>query len=154
VVSQQPPARLSPDFWHALQDLKIARAYAKGEELFRRDDSVNGLYVIESGEIRILLPSGSIGQQLVEVAGPGFILGLAECMSGDNYRVSAEASDRTVVAFVERDLFLNFLRDHKDFCMQVVRLLSEDLHGLYHKFRSICAHPGRPRHRSLDEQLH
>jgi hypothetical protein len=37
--------------------------------------------------------------------------------------------------------------------MQVVRLLSEDLHALYHKFRSISAHPGRPRHRPLDEQL-
>jgi len=34
-----------------------------------------------------------------------------------------------------------------------VRLLSEDLHALYDKFRSITAHPGRPRQRPLDEQL-
>jgi hypothetical protein len=34
-----------------------------------------------------------------------------------------------------------------------VRLLSEDLHGLYHKFRSLSAHPGRPRQRPADEQL-
>jgi hypothetical protein len=37
--------------------------------------------------------------------------------------------------------------------MEVVRFLSEDLHALYHKFRSISAHPGRPRQRPLDEQL-
>ena len=31
-----------------------------------------------------------------------------------------------------------------------VRLLSEDLHVLYHKFRNISAHPGRPRQRPPD----
>jgi hypothetical protein len=37
--------------------------------------------------------------------------------------------------------------------MEVVRLLSGELHGLYQKFRNITAHPGRPRQRPLDEQL-
>ena len=50
-------------------------------------------------------------------------------------------------------IFVEFLREHCDFCMQVVRLLSEDLHVLYHKFRSISAHPGRPKRRPPDEQL-
>jgi hypothetical protein len=74
-------------------------------------------------------------------------------MTGTNYRVTAEAGDHATVAFISRESFLDFLRDHCEFCMQVVRLLSEDLHGLYHKFRSISAHPGRPRLRALDEQL-
>jgi len=108
--------------------------------------------VVESGEVRILLPTGQ-NQQLLEVAGPGTLLGLSESMSGDNYRVTAEASDHTTVAFISRESFVSFLQGHGDFCMAVVRLLSEDLHGLYQKFRSISAHPGRPRHRSLDEQL-
>jgi hypothetical protein len=37
--------------------------------------------------------------------------------------------------------------------MQIVRLLSEDLHSLYHRFRSISARPGRPRRFRPDEQL-
>jgi CRP-like cAMP-binding protein len=121
--------------------------------LFQRGASANGVYVIESGEVRVSLPTGADTHQLLEVAGPGAILGLVESMSGDDHRVTAEAGNHTTVAFIPRDAFLVFLRDHSDFCMQVVRLLSEDLHGLYHKFRSISAHPGRPRHRSLDEQL-
>jgi CRP-like cAMP-binding protein len=74
-------------------------------------------------------------------------------MTGEKYRITAEAGERTTVAFIPRKEFLALLREHGDFCMQVVRSLSEDLHGLYHKFRSISAHPGRPRHRPLDEQL-
>ena len=74
-------------------------------------------------------------------------------MSGEPYRVTAQAGDLTKAAFIPRESFVDFLREHNDFSMQVVRLLSEDLHSLYHKFRTISAHPGRPRRRPLDEQL-
>ena len=74
-------------------------------------------------------------------------------MSGETYRITAQAGSQTTAAFVPRESFIEFLLEHGDFCMEVVRLLSEDLHALYHKFRSISAHPGRPRHRPLGEQL-
>ncbi len=109
--------------------------------------------MVESGEVRVLLPTGPNQRQLLEVSGPGTMLGLSENMTGENYRVTAEAGDETTAVFVPREELLSFLREHCDFCMQVVRLLSEDLHGLYDKFRSISAHPGRPRHRPLEEQL-
>ncbi len=153
MLPQPTPTRLSPDLWQALHGIKAVRVYSKGAQLFRHGASVSGVYVVESGEVRILLPTGPSRQQLLEIAGPGAVLGLSESMSGDNYRVTAEAGNHVTVAFIPRESFLDFMRDHCDFCMQVVRLLSEDLHGLYHKFRSISAHPGRPRHRSLDEQL-
>jgi CRP-like cAMP-binding protein len=153
MFSQPTPPRLSPDLWQALHGIKAVRVYRKGAQLFRHGAGVAGVYVVESGEVRILLPTGPGHQQLLEIAGPGSVLGLIESMSGDDHLVTAEAGNHTTVAFIPRDAFLSFLRNHCEFCMQVVRLLSEDLHGLYHKFRSISAHPGRPRHRSLDEQL-
>ncbi len=153
-MSSQPlPGKLSPDLWQALHGIKSVRVYPKGATLFQQGSAVGGVYVVESGQVRVLLPTPQDRPQLLEVAGPGTMLGLSETMSGDNYRVTAEAGDHTTVAFIPRESFVEFLRDHCDFCMQVVRLLSEDLHGLYHKFRSISAHPGRPRHRMPDEQL-
>lgn len=151
--SQLLPAKLSPDLWEALHGIKSIRVYAKGTQLFQQGNEVSGVYVVESGLVRVLLPTAQRRLQLLELAGPGSVLGLSESMSGDRYRVTAEAGDHTTVAFIPRESFVNFLRDHCDFCMQVVRLLSEDLHGLYHKFRSISAHPGRPRRRPADEQL-
>jgi CRP-like cAMP-binding protein len=144
---------LSHDLWEALHGIKSIRVYPKGTKLFQQGSEVNGVYVVESGLVRVLLPTAQSRLQLLEVAGPGTILGLSESMSGERYRVTAEAADHTTVAFIPRDSFVDFLRDHCDFCMQVVRLLSEDLHGLYHKFRNISAHPGRPRRRPADEQL-
>lgn len=153
-MSSQPvPGKLPPDLWQALHGIKSVRVYPKGSRIFQQGTAVSGVYVVESGEVRVLLLTGQGRPQLLEVAGPGTILGLSESMTGDNYRVTAEAGDYSTVGFISRENFVGFLRDHCDFCMQVVRLLSDDLHGLYHKFRSISAHPGRPRHRALDEQL-
>lgn len=155
-MSSQPlPSKLSPDLWQALHGMKSVRVYPKGAMLFQQGGPVNGVYLVESGQVRILLPmpAEQSRHQLLEIAGPGAILGLSEAMSGDSYRVTAEAEGHTTVAFIPRGNFLKFLRDHCEFSMQVVRLLSEDLHALYHKFRNISAHPGRPRQRSLDEQM-
>lgn len=81
------------------------------------------------------------------------MLGLSESMTGEAYRTTAESGTQTMAALLPRDKFIEFLRQHSDFSMEIARLLSEDLQGLYRKFRNISAHPGRPRHRSLDEQL-
>jgi CRP-like cAMP-binding protein len=151
--SQHIPDRFGVDPWQALHGIKLVRVYPKGATLFEHGTAVNGVYVVESGEVRVLLPTGEGCHQLLETAGPGTILGLSETMSGDRHRVTARAGDHALVSFIPRERFVDFLRDHCDFCMLVVKALSEDLHGLYHKFRSISAHPGRPRHRSLDEQL-
>lgn len=151
--SQPTPSKVSPNLWQALHGIKSLRVYPKGSRLFQQGTAVSGVYVVESGEVRVLLPTGQSRPQLLGLAGPGTMLGLSESMTGDNYRVTAEAGDHATVGYIPRELFVDFLRDHCDFCMLVVRLLSEDLHGLYHKFRSISAHPGRPRHRELDEQL-
>ena len=153
-MSSQPiPGKLSPDLLQALHGGKAARRFPKGATLIQQASAALGVYLVESGEVRVLLPTGQNQKQLLEVLGPGTILGLSENLTGETYRITAEAGDETAAVFVPRAEFLNFLREHCDFSMQVVRLLSEDLHGLYDKFRSISAHPGRPRHRALDEQL-
>jgi CRP-like cAMP-binding protein len=144
---------LSPELLQALRGIKSVRLFAKDDTLFQQGSVGTGVYLVLSGEVRILLPTGQSEKQLLEVVGPGSLLGLGESMTGEKYRITAEAGERTTVAFIPRKEFLALLREHGDFCMQVVRSLSEDLHGLYHKFRSISAHPGRPRHRPLDEQL-
>jgi CRP-like cAMP-binding protein len=152
-VSHPSAGKLSPDLWQALQEIKSVRAYTKGSTIFQQGTGAAGIYVVEAGEVRLLLTTNQGHPQLLEVVGPGALLGLSESMSGDAYRLTAQAEDHASIAFIPRDSLLEFLRLHCDLCMQIVRLLSDDLHRLYHKFRSISAHPGRPRHRPPDEQL-
>ena len=73
--------------------------------------------------------------KLSETAGPGAVLGLAESMTGEGYRLTAEVTEPSRVSFIERGAFLGSMQEHPEFCMQVVRLLSENLHGLYYRFQ-------------------
>jgi hypothetical protein len=45
--------------------------------------------------------------------------------------------DNAQVAFVRRKDMLRFLRAHRDACLQVVHLLSQDLHTAYDRVRAI-----------------
>jgi CRP-like cAMP-binding protein len=154
VLSPPTSGKLSSELLQALHGIKSVRLFAKGATLFQEGSAASGVYLVESGEVRVLLlPNGQRQKQLLEVVGPGTMLGLSESMGGEKYRITAEAGKQTTAAFIPREEFLGFLREHGDFCMQVVRLLSEDLHALCYKFRSISSHPGRPRQRPLDEQL-
>jgi CRP-like cAMP-binding protein len=153
-MSLQPSlGNLNPDLLQALQGMKPVQRFAKGATLFQQGTLARGVFVGESGEVRVLLPAGQSQRQLLEVAGPGTILGLSESMAGEKHRITAVGGAETMAVFIPSEEFLEFLHQHCEFCMQVVQILSEDLHGLYHKFRSITAHPGRPRQRPLDEQL-
>lgn len=145
--------RLSQEMEQALHGLMTSHVFPRGAALYQQGTVAAGIYLVEKGAVRVLLPAGENQTQLLEVVGAGAILGLSESMSGDRYRVTAEADEQTIAAFIPRKNFLDFLDGHHEFCMQVVRLLSENLHGLYHKFRSVSAHPGRPRRRPLDEQF-
>lgn len=147
------PRKVSPELLQALHRIKSLRLYPIGATLYRQGSAGAGVYLVLTGEVRVLLQSGPREEQLLQVMGPGTMLGLSESMTGENHRTRAEAGDKTTVGFIPRQEFREFLLEHADYCMQVVASLSDELHGLYHKFRSITAHPGRPRHRLLEEQL-
>jgi CRP/FNR family transcriptional regulator, polysaccharide utilization system transcription regulator len=153
VSSEFVHVRLSPEMEGTLRAVMTPQEFSKGAALYKHGSSAAGIYLIEKGTVRVLLPAGEDQNQLLEVVGAGTILGLSDSMVGGRYRVTAEALETTTAAFVSREGLLDFLNGHQDFCMQVIRLLSDNLHGLYHKFRSVSAHPGRPRRRSLNERL-
>src|SRR5260370_17337717 len=86
LVTQPTPGRLSPDFLEALHGIKSVRLYPKGTTLFKQGSAVAGVYVIESGEVRILLSTGDNQTQQLGVVGPGTMLALAEPINRGTHR--------------------------------------------------------------------
>ena len=78
------------------------------------------------------------------------MLGLSEAILGGPHKLSARAVARTELLFVERADLMSYLAKHPGLCMDIVRMLSEDLHGLYHKFRTLSVDPARMRRRGTD----
>lgn len=82
MLPQPTPSRLSPDFLQILLAMEPPRQFAKNIPLFQRGAAAHGVYVVVSGEVRVQLPTGPRQKQLLEIAGPGTVLGLSESMSG------------------------------------------------------------------------
>jgi len=136
---QQPEIR---DFWDQFNASKQVRVYSAGALIFEKGAAALGVYLIQRGSVEIR-SGGATGGQILAPAGPGTVLGLSECIAGASHQVNAEAACCVEIAFLERRRFLNYLREHPGTCLQIVRLLSEDLHALYHEFRYA---EKRPRH--------
>jgi len=143
---QHPEIR---DFWNQFDASKQVRVYSAGALIFEQGAAALGVYLIERGSVRIQFAAATGGQVLAQ-AGRGTVLGLSECIAGARHELNAEAACSVEIAFLERRRFLNYLREHPGTCMQIVRLLSEDLHALYHEFRFAERHPRRSNRRSDD----
>jgi CRP/FNR family transcriptional regulator, cyclic AMP receptor protein len=141
------PNKLGMEIWQALVPITAVRVFPKGARLFQQGRPAEGIYVVEQGEVRVFLSSQKPAK-IFEIAGPGAVLGLSESVSGRDYKVTAEAADQTKVSYIERQQLMAFLRDHCDICMEIVRLLSEDLHALYHRFRVLNGATARGRKKS------
>lgn len=142
---------LPADALEAFDSIKSLTQYARGTILFREGNSARGVFVLCEGRAKLSVCSESGKHLTLRVAGPGEVLGLSASLSGGPYEVTAEILDNARVAVIKRKDLLNFLRDHREACLQVVNLLSQDLHTAYDRVRSIGL--GRSR-RSRTQRVH
>jgi CRP-like cAMP-binding protein len=71
---------------------------------------------------------------------------LGAALSNTPYEVTAELIDNSQVVFVRRKELVRFLRENRTVCLEVVRMLSQDLHGAYERVRTIAmVHSRHPR---------
>jgi CRP/FNR family transcriptional regulator len=143
-----------PDLWKAFDGIKRARSYDAGSTLFEEEEPVAGVYMIRKGRVRVGVSTKDGAYRVLGTAGPGTILGLSEAIAGGPHKLSAHALAQTEVSFVDRDELMEFLAGQQGLCMEIVRVLSEDLHGLYHQFRNLTTDSMRARRRAPDGKFH
>jgi CRP/FNR family cyclic AMP-dependent transcriptional regulator len=121
----------------AFDGLKSIAIYPRGNVLFREGALPKGIFVLCDGRARLTVSSESGRRLTVRTAGPGEILGLSACLAGTAHEITAELLDNAQVAMVKRQDLMGFLREHREACMQVVSLLSQDLHQAYDRVRAV-----------------
>lgn len=121
----------------AFDQVKSTAPVPRGTVLFREGQAARGVFVLCDGRARVSVCSESGKRLTLRVAGPGEVMGLSAVLSGSPYEVSVEAIDNCIVAMVKRKDLLHFLREHREACLQVVNLLSQDLHVAYDRVRSV-----------------
>ena len=121
----------------SFDEIKSLTSYPRSTVLFAEGRPVRGIFILCDGRAKLSSCSDTGKRLTLRIAGPGEVLGMGAALSNTPYEITAELLDNSQVVFVRRKDLMKFLREHRHVCMEVVRMLSQDLHGAYERVRTI-----------------
>jgi CRP/FNR family transcriptional regulator len=111
--------------------------YPKGATIFTQEQPSSGIYLLESGRVKLLAYSPEGKAIIVRIAEPTDVLGLSACIAGLPYEVSALVSANCRVRYVRREDFLAVLRTDQEAALEVIRELSLLYHDANYQICSL-----------------
>lgn len=120
-----PPALL-PRLMQATQP----RAYRNGDMLFHKGERTEGIYFIQSGEVRASSVTEDGRETVLYLFEPGSCIGLVSCLDGEPSPSSCHAHGDTTVRFLPRHLLLGILEDDPHYYRYFTQLLLRWVRGL------------------------
>jgi CRP/FNR family transcriptional regulator len=108
----------------------VPRSYAKGELVFSEGEPCAGLFVIESGHLRIFKSSPGGREQVLTVEGPGSSVAELPVFDGGTYPASTAAMDDTRVYFISKQDFHSLCLVHPQVPLKVLKVVGGRLRKL------------------------
>jgi len=123
----------------AFQAIQLTGSYGPGAVLFAEDQMASGIFLIQTGRVKLFAPSVDASSIQARMAGPGEILGVAEAMAASAYRAAAQTAEPSRISFISREDFGYFLSHQRSVAFRLVQLLSSDLSGTLERLRTTLA---------------
>jgi CRP/FNR family transcriptional regulator len=122
----------------------VSRTVNSGHMLFTTGEECRGLFIIESGQVRIYRTNPEGREQVLHVEGPGRPVAELPLFDGGVYPASAVTTEQTRLVFLPRPDFEHLYRTHPDIAQAVIRALGRRLRHLVHlaetlAFRDVAA---------------
>jgi CRP/FNR family cyclic AMP-dependent transcriptional regulator len=128
VLSRVPLfAELPPDRIHELAQVVRRRTYHRGETIFHKGDPGNGLYIIASGQVKIVLPSEMGEEAMLAVLEAGEFFGELALFDGLPRSATVVAVQNAEVLVLHRDDFLSFVSRNPEVVTALFAALSRRL---------------------------
>jgi CRP/FNR family transcriptional regulator len=108
----------------------VPRRYTAGEIVFSEGEPCSGLYVVESGHIRIFKSSANGREQVLSVEGPGSSVAELPVFDGGNYPASVAAVEDATLLFVSKQDFQTLCLTHPQVALKVLRVVGARLRRL------------------------
>lgn len=103
------------------------RKFPARQVIFYADDPGSTLYLIESGRVKIVLPSEEGEEVILALLGPGDFFGEMSLFDGRPRSATAVASEPTEVMMLTRDHFLAVVERHPKVALSIISALSQRL---------------------------
>ena len=136
--SEHAFCNLSLESLELLDRLSYAVTYPQRVVLFSQEQPCRGVFILCSGKAKVSALSRSGKPLMLRVAGAGEVLGLSAAISAVHYDVTAETLAPSVVRFVKREDFVQFLRNSGESVFHVLDALSREYEQALDILRSIA----------------
>jgi len=113
-----------------LSDRAVARHHASGELIFSEGDPCTGLYIVESGDVRIFKTSAGGREQVLTIEHAGSSVAELPVFDGGNYPASASAATDSQLLFISRNDFRALCLEHPEVALKVLRMVGLRLRRL------------------------
>ena len=120
-----------------LERLSFAVSYPEQATLFVEDQPSRGVFLLCEGKVKISARSHDGKQLMLRAAEAGETLGLSATIAGTSYEVTATTMAPSLVRFVKREEFLQFLQSSTEISLNAVQALSQEYHRAFESLRSI-----------------
>jgi len=108
----------------------LPRHFAPGEHVFGEGQPCAGLYVVESGHVRIFKSSPGGREHVLSIDGPGSSVAELPVFDGGNYPASVSAVDDATLLFVSKQDFQALCLAHPQVALKVLRVVGARLRRL------------------------
>lgn len=108
----------------------VQKQFPEGALIFSEGDSCLGLYVVESGHVRIFKSSAGGREQVLSIDGPGGSIAELPVFDGGNYPASAQSITPATLLFFSTHDFRALCLQHPDVALKVLRVVGGRLRRL------------------------
>jgi CRP/FNR family transcriptional regulator, cyclic AMP receptor protein len=105
----------------------VPRQYGSGELVFSEGEPCAGLYVVESGQVRIFKISPGGREQVLTMEGPGGSVAELPVFDGGNYPASCAAVGHTTLLFISKQDFHSLCLVHPNVALKVLKVVGRRL---------------------------
>lgn len=117
-------AVLPPDELKALANHCIVKRLASEELLFAEGDPTGGLYVVQSGAVKLFKMADTGREQVLVIERAGSTLGELPLFDGGAIPASAAAMEESTLLFLPKREFLDLCRRNSEVAFSVIRTLA------------------------------
>jgi CRP/FNR family cyclic AMP-dependent transcriptional regulator len=120
-------ASLDDDAARDLRNLLSEKTVAQNTRLFRRGETGNAMYLIESGRVRISIRDDDKQEVILAELAQGDFFGEMSLIDGRQRSADAQVIEDSRLAVLSRDAFLSFVRTNPDVALEMLSALTDRL---------------------------
>jgi len=113
--------QLSTEAAQKMSSMMTKASYKTGDTIFLEREPGDALYLIESGKVRIWVHDGEKNEITLTNLEPGAFFGEMSVLDGGNRSANASAVTDTTVLCLRREKFQQFLLEHPQSALEVIR---------------------------------